>query len=63
MPEMGSRRLDGRLGTFPGVVGYVRVGRGGTMGIEPEDRRLIVKVLAFVVVCVVIGGVWPWLIR
>jgi hypothetical protein len=30
---------------------------------DRETRRLVVLVAAFIVLCVVIGGVWPWMIR
>jgi hypothetical protein len=33
------------------------------MSLQPDERRLLVWAVVFVVVCVVIGGVWPWLIR
>lgn len=28
-----------------------------------STRRLVAVVLVFIVVCIVLGGVWPWLIR
>lgn len=42
---------------------FVSSSAGGTMALEPGEGRLLVKVAAFVVVCIAIGGLWPWLIR
>lgn len=28
-----------------------------------STRRLVALVLVFIVVCIVLGGVWPWLLR
>lgn len=33
------------------------------MSLDPDNRRLVWQVLVFIVVCIVLGGLWPWLIR
>jgi hypothetical protein len=33
------------------------------VSVDPDTRRLLGWVLAFVVLCVILGGLWPWLIR
>jgi hypothetical protein len=30
---------------------------------DRDDRRLIAKLLVFVVLCIIVGGLWPWLLR
>lgn len=30
---------------------------------DRDELGLVLRVVAFVVLCIIVGGVWPWLIR